>query len=180
MAKGRADRISFDDAEWRAFIGDLEKRGADYTAALRVFRAYMAAEVDTMWDVLSSGGGTHRGRRWRPFAPQYTRQDGTQVPIYGGLVKVRGKGRVKGRLRPSGRGRYDASSQLMQDTGTLRQRATVGTFRQTKTSLSFGTPTSVRYASRQHQLRPYLFFNRRGGRNDIARLKKILQNHLLD
>jgi hypothetical protein len=167
-------RIDLDDKDFQKLIKKLAEEGTNFKKPLNKFRAYMAHQVDTMWDVLSSGGGTHRGVRWKPFAPQYTRKSGTTVPHYGGIPKVRGKGRVKGRLRPSGR-RLTAASQLMQDTGTLRSRATATVFQSTRTRLSFGTSPSLTYAEQQAQARPFLFFYKR---KDTPALLKMLNEHL--
>lgn len=57
---------------------------------------------------------------WPSFAPQYTRKtDGVTVPAWGGVPKLRGKGNVKGRMRPSGK-RITPNSKILMDTGTLR------------------------------------------------------------
>jgi len=67
-------------------------------------------------------GGTVRGQVWEPMKPQYTRKDGTVVPAWGGVAKVRGKGLVKGKKRgkrPS-TSRVTQQSVIGQDKGTLR------------------------------------------------------------
>jgi phage gpG-like protein len=57
---------------------------------------------------------------WKPFSDQYTRvTDGVTVPAWGGVPKIRGKGLVKGRKRPSGK-RITEQSKLLQDTGHLK------------------------------------------------------------
>ena len=58
--------------------------------------------------------GDFHGENWPQLAPAYTRKDGTVVPVYGGVPKARGRGKVKGRIKSEGvaRGRgsrYQAS-----------------------------------------------------------------------
>lgn len=112
-------------------------------------------------------GRTSRGVRWEPFADQYARKtDGATVPAWGGVKRIapawtppgvpRGKveGSVLGKKRPSGR-RISQSSNLMQDTGTMR--AQVGNISSVDDKrIRFG-PT-VNYARRQNQLRPFMFY----------------------
>lgn len=99
-------------------------------------------------------GGTNRGVTWKPFAPQYTRKDGTVIPAWGGVRKVRGVGNVKPRKRPSGKP-ITQSSLLMQDVGKLRsQRLDIS--RLTPSIIKFGPTLS--YAQEQHDLRPWSFF----------------------
>lgn len=99
-------------------------------------------------------GGTHREITWKPFAPQYKRKDGTLVPAWGGIPKVRGTGNVKPKKRPSGQA-ITSSSLLMQDTVKLRagrlqlQQLTPG-------RIKMG-PTVV-YAEHQHSMRPWIYF----------------------
>ena len=152
--------ITIDDHELRETLQQLKERGADFYFPLLRFRQYMAVETDSMFSMLSNargGGGSHRGVRWGGFAPQYTRKDGTVIPAWGGVKKVRGTGVVKGRLRPSGT-RVTAASAIMQDTGNLRGKATSVQFRRTNNLLTFGTSPTVRYAADQEAMRPYLFF----------------------
>lgn len=107
---------------------------------------------------LSDGGGSYRGVQWPGFRPQYVREDGTEVPAWGGVDKVRGKGRVKGRLRPSGT-RVTARSLIMRDTGYLASAA--ASVRKTRRSgrlLIIETP--VKYAAPQQSMRPFMFFTR--------------------
>lgn len=151
--------ITIDDKEARRTLQQLEERGGDVSVPLLRFRQYMTVKTDSMFSVLSSahGKGSHRGVKWSEFAPQYTRKDGTEIPAWGGIKKVRGRGMVKGKLRPSNT-RVSKSSALMQDTGNLRGKATTTLFRRTPKRISFGTSPSVNYAAEQQELRPYLFF----------------------
>lgn len=115
---------------------------------------YMRVRTSGMFARLRRGG-TYRGVTWKDWAPQYTRKDGTVVPAWGGIAKVRGKGMVKGRKRPSGT-RVTRSSALMQDTMSLRTRAAL-VVRRNRLMLQLG-PQGVRYAASQNARRPFLFF----------------------
>jgi len=116
-------------------------------------------------------GGSHRGVEWKPFSPQYIRADGTVVPAWGGVPKVRGAGFVKPRMRPSGQP-VTPSSLLIQDTGRLRQRAATEIVRITPTTLVFGT--ALEYAAYQDRLRPFLFATE----EDIDYLAKLILDEL--
>lgn len=129
----------------------------DFRKPNKEFAQYMRVQVDSMFRRNRSGqrGGTHRGITWDGFKPQYTRKDGTVIPAWGGVKKVRGRGRVKGRKRPSGT-RITRRSSLMQDTGTMRSRAAL-VIKQNQHKTEMG-PQGVRYAAKQQNLRPFLFF----------------------
>tara|TARA_Y100000310_G_scaffold331632_1_gene405561 strand:+ start:22861 stop:23406 length:546 start_codon:yes stop_codon:yes gene_type:complete len=168
-------RLVVNDKEFQAKINSLIKKGGNLSKPLLQFRQYMVQQTDSMWEMLSQGGGTHRSKRWKPFAPQYTRKtDGVTVPAHGGVPKIKGQGMVQGRLRPT-RTRVTAASALMDDSGNLRGKAASAVFRQTKHALTFGTPKSVNYADRQNQLRPYLFFFKK---KDEPMLVKIVSAYL--
>lgn len=152
--------LKLDAGEAKRALGNLSKVALDLKPALLRFRLYMVRETDTMWDRLSygRGAGTHRGVHWRPFADQYTRKDGTHVPAWGGVPKVRGRGLVQGRLRPSGT-RVTMGSAIMQDTGNLRGKA-VGILNLTKNRIIMGPEgTPATYAAHQQAMRPFLFFS---------------------
>jgi hypothetical protein len=171
--------VRIDDAR----VKKLFKRLSAYESkkALQEFQQYMRGEVDSMFDALSNAGGSgrHRGVSWPGFADQYTRKtDGVTVPAWGGVPKVRGKGKVKGRRRGGRRNaekRVEPSSAIMQSTGNLRGKATAHTFRRNRNLLTFGTTPSVKYAAHQAEMRPYLFFV---PRKDIAALKKIARQRI--
>ena len=101
-------------------------------------------------------GGSGRGMTWAPFRnPWYTRRDGTQVPIWGGVPKARGEGLVKGRLRsknPEGAKRYTQRSNLMQSTGMLKA-ALLSDLRISERGIELITP--IRYAAAQNALREW-------------------------
>jgi hypothetical protein len=115
---------------------------------------YMRVRTSSMSAHLRRGG-SWRGVTWKDWAPQYVRKDGTVVPAWGGVPKVRGRGLVKGRKRPSGT-RVTQQSALMQDTMTMRSRAAL-VVRRNRFMMQLG-PQGVRYAARQNALRPFLFF----------------------
>lgn len=152
-------RIEVNLSKPQAMLELLSHRGQDFRPALREFHAYMTRQTDLMFERAGGPGsaligGSYRGIYWRPFSPQYLRADGTLVPAWGGVDKVRGRGQVKGRKRPSGQ-RVTLHSLLMQDTGRLRSRATTGMVRLTPRSIEFGP--NLEYAAHQNAMRPFLF-----------------------
>lgn len=117
--------------------------------------AHQRAESGLMFRQLRRGG-SRRGVHWSWFSPQYTRRDGTVVPAQGGIAKVRGKGMVKGRRRPS-RQRVTATSSLMRDRGILANAvATVRRIRSDRVEIA----TPVTWALWQQAMRPFSFFTR--------------------
>lgn len=163
--------LKIDDRKARKLLRDVERVGGDVRPALRQFHSRMRAVTDRTFKRLRRGG-TYRGVTWRDWAPQYTRKDGTVVPAWGGVPKVRGRGTVKGRLRPS-RTRVNRTSALMQDTNTLRSRAALTMFQLSNTRIRFGT--NLRYASKQQAMRPFLFFELPKDRRMFV---KILQDYV--
>ena len=83
---------------------ELQKRGDGMQRVFKVFHRYMGVMTDNTFKN-NAKGGTWRGVTWKYFAPQYTRKDGTVIPAWGGVAKVRGKGNVLGRKRASGTSR---------------------------------------------------------------------------
>lgn len=145
--------------EWNAddLRGDID---VSLEEPLIAWHAYMVRQTDLMFEEAGGPGsavrgGSARGVVWPPFAPQYIRKtDGVVVPAWGGVPKLRGKGMVKPRKRPSGQPVTPASL-LVQDTGRLRQRAATEVVEVSPASLVFGT--RLEYAPYQQELRPYLF-----------------------
>jgi len=107
-------------------------------------------------DLKSSG--TARGVSWAPFKnPWYTRKDGTQVPIWGGVPRADGRGLVRGKKRsknPEGKKRYTINSALVQSTGILRG-ALLHDMRISDKGIELNTP--VPYAGYQNALREFMF-----------------------
>ena len=127
--------------------------------ALSRFGTYMLGETGKTFRALRHGG-TYRGVTWPPYADQYTRKtDGTVVPAHGGVKKLRGRGNVKGRKRPSGR-RITSSSNLLRDTGTLAAAAgTAWRFENKRHRLIMSTEGPAKtYAPKQARTRRFLFF----------------------
>lgn len=121
------------------------------------FWSYMHGRTMLMFSTLKRGG-RYRGVRWPGFAPQYTRKDGTIVPAEGGVAKVRGKGKVKGRLRGGGRAEKDRvtrTSNLMRHNGVL-YGAALTDVRYAERKVTMDTP--VNYARAQNAMRPFQFF----------------------
>ena len=150
----------------------LHRQLSDPTPIFRRFAMYMRQRTDNTFSRLRRGG-SYRGVHWDEFAPQYTRKtDGVTVPAWGGVPKVRGAGTVKGRMRPSGV-RLLAGDSLMQDTGTMRNRAAL-VMGLTRRSLILG-PQGVRYAAAQQARRPFLFFDVPA---DADRLEQFAVEHI--
>lgn len=104
-------------------------------------------------------GGTFRGVAWSYFKPQYTRIDGTAVPVWGGVPRVFGPGMVQARLRgnkPGNKKRYASGDRLMQNTGILRN-ALLSDIRIDAHTITLSTPVS--YARHQDALRPFNFLS---------------------
>lgn len=136
------------------------------------FHAYMFNRVSLQFARLRKGG-QFRGEKWNWFAPLYTRADGTVIPAYGGVPKVRGEGRVLGRLRHSGK-RVTPSSSVVQDTAVLRNAA-LNIFRISHGGRRVEMDTSARHAAYQHRLRPFQFFE---DPRDVDTLRKMLLRKL--
>ena len=150
---------------------ELQKRGDGMQRVFKVFHRYMGVMTDKTFDQ-NRRGGTWRGVTWKYFAPQYTRKDGTVIPAWGGVAKGRGKGKVLGRKRPSG-ARVQKGDSVVQDTGTLRNNATLGVVHITKNKMRIGT--NINYAAAQQKMRPFLFFTKR----DAAYLNKLTSDFLM-
>ena len=150
---------------------ELQKRGDEMQRVFKVFHRYMGVMTDKTFDQ-NRRGGTWRGVTWKYFAPQYTRKDGTVIPAWGGVAKVRGKGKVLGRKRPSG-ARVQKGDSVVQDTGTLRNNATLGVVHITKNKMRIGT--NINYAAAQQKMRPFLFFTKK----DAAYLNKLTSDFLM-
>ena len=150
---------------------ELQKRGDGMQRVFKVFHRYMGVMTDKTFDQ-NRRGGTWRGVTWKYFAPQYTRKDGTVIPAWGGVAKVRGKGKVLGRKRPSG-ARVQKGDSVVQDTGTLRNNATLGVVHITKNKMRIGT--NINYAAAQQKMRPFLFFTKK----DAAYLNKLTSDFLM-
>ena len=121
----------------------------DSRGAFQEFYAYHAREVDSVFKALGRGG-TYRGVTWAGWSPYSA-----------------------GRPRPSGR-RVNSSSQLLQDTGRLRQDATTGFVLMTKERLQYGP--SVFYAREMYAKRsPYSVT-----RTDIQQLGAIFRKATTD
>tara|TARA_Y100000310_G_scaffold63233_3_gene58563 strand:+ start:2827 stop:3348 length:522 start_codon:yes stop_codon:yes gene_type:complete len=165
--------LNIDDRALRAKLQAVKVRASDWRRAALLIHREMMVRTDSMFGRLRKGG-RHRGVRWKGWAPQYTRKtDGVTVPAWGGVKKLRGKGKVLGRLRPSGT-RVSASSALMQDTGTLRSRALLSR-RITKSKIVMGN--NLRYGEKQQSLREHIFFELP---KDLSMMQRIIVRHILN
>lgn len=120
-------------------------------------QAYMMSRQELHF-VTSALGGTFRGKHWDYFKPMYVRKDGTIVPIWGGVPKVRGKGLVLGKIRsktPGSKKRYQKGDHLMQNTGILKNALLQNII--IKGNL-VRLITPVKYAGYQNSLRNFNYF----------------------
>jgi len=145
--------FKLDDRAVRERLQGVDVRTRDMRPAWAMVEQYMRVRTDEMFPRLRHGG-VFRGVKWSYFAPQYIRASGVVVPAWGGTPKVRGRGAVKGRKRPSG-ARVASGDAILQDTGTLRSRAAV---RQMVTNSTLRLGTALAYARPQDKRRPFLFF----------------------
>lgn len=162
--------IEIEDEGLRQRLQLVARRSAHPVGLYTRIHAHQRAESGLMFRQLRKGG-SRRGVYWPWFSPQYTRQDGTVVPAQGGIAKVRGKGMVKGRRRPSGR-RVTAASNLMRDRGILAT-AVASVRRIQGDRVEIATP--VTWALWQQTLRPFSFFTR----DDLRLYKQWAAEELL-
>lgn len=166
-------KIIIDDAAFRNLRMGLTADLKDARPVLRKFHVHMLMRTGQTFRALRRGG-TYRGVTWDQWADQYTRKtDGVTVPAWGGVAKVRGKGTVQGRKRPS-RKRVTPSSSLLRDTGRLAAAAGLtARFDRGGQSLHMIT-TNVEYGPQQQERRPFLFF----APDDAEAAEQILLEHL--
>ena len=168
--------LRIDDKELQKLLKVTEDTlGGDVRPIWREFAQYMRAVTDNTFQALRHGG-SHRGVTWKYFSPQYTRKtDGVQVPAWGGVPKVSGKGVVKGRKRPSG-ARVSSGDSIVQASGVLRSRAAL-TVKMTKDRLILGPKgVALQYAGYQQKHRPFLFFTATDARELVNIAVKRLKN----
>lgn len=147
------------DTELRAALKKIGDAPDALQPTFLKFAQYMRVQTDNTFHTLRHGG-SYRGVSWKYFAPQYTRNDGTVVPAWGGVAKLSGNGQVLGRLRPSG-ARIARGDSIMQDTMTMRSRAAL-VVRMDRYKATLGVQ-GVNYAPIQHAMRPFLFFASKDG-----------------
>lgn len=126
----------------------LARQIGDMRPLLREFHAYHARQIDSVFMKLGRGGGTYRDLVWKPWAPSSI-----------------------GRRRPSGR-KVTYASQLLQDTGRLRQDAATGVLMISPTSLVYGP--SVSYAEKMYGSRNVYSVTRDDTRKLYELMKKAL------
>jgi len=166
-------KISFDDSDWRRLRGRLKDRAENWRPAAKRIHREMMIRVDSMFGRLKQGG-KHRGVTWKYFAPQYTRKtDGITVPAWGGVPRLYGKGRVLGRLRPSGQ-RIKQGDSVGQDTGNLRRGALLAA-RIEDHRLIMGS--NVQYAEHFGNDRPFQYFHLP---TDLAMMRQIILGYFLN
>lgn len=121
-------------------------------------QAYMRVRTDLMFKKLR-GGGTFRGQTWSPFKTATVARGGTHTGPSGR--------RVRNRVPAS-------QASLIQDTGTLRRNILNSVFVKSPQKFTFGT--RIKYAARQHALRPILFWEKR---KDTTAIGKIAARWIL-
>ena len=146
-------------------FGRFGKKAQDYNVPLKNWYGYMLRQTALTFKTLGGkNSGMFRGVSWTWFADQYTRKDGS-------VMHAEGDGRVKGRLRHSGK-RVKSADKVMQDRGILFQNA-MAQFRIRQDSLIARTP--VKYAKFQQGLRPFAFITE----DDVGVLAKMIGNYLI-
>lgn len=111
--------LVIDTRQLERFARKAGIKSVDGTVPLKRVDLYKKTRMGREWNkVKASSGGVVMGETWDPMRPQYTRKDGTEVPAWGGIAKVRGKGTVKAKMRPSGQ-RVTPTSIIGKDTGGL-------------------------------------------------------------
>lgn len=150
-------KITIDDGQLRRERLRLKEKLRNPQPFWKQFHAYMLGRTGQTFRHLRQGG-TFRGVTWPWYADQYRRQtDGVVVPAEGGVPKLRGRGMVKGRKRPSGK-RITRASNLLRDTGRLAAAAgTTVRFLNGGRSMQMIT-ANVAYGPQQQERRPFLFF----------------------
>ena len=153
-------------------LSGLESAAKDLTPAWLQTVSYTEGVTQDLFRRLAHGG-TYRGVRWKWFAPQYTRKtDGVTVPAEGGVPKLRGRGLVKGKMRPSGK-RVTRNSNLMQDTGAMRGQSSHNW--DYKPHRLTGT-VKLPYAAKQHSMRPFWFWEHP---KDTTYIRQAIGDHVV-
>lgn len=152
-------------------INNLAEKVQDLSPAFKNVHAYMVSNLqrqfDTMSGFIKEGGREARGVRWKYFAPQYVRKDGTVVPAWGI------PGEVKGRLRHSGR-RVKKGDSIVQDDRTLRNNLLMD-YRIGKQRMDMDTNDDPTKVFVQNKMRPFQFFE---SPKDVNRIKRILERFI--
>lgn len=140
--------LRIEDKELLKRLEELGDRAKDGRKPLGAFYQDWRLDVTKSWVQVRADGGRFRGASWPGFKPQYVRSDGAVVPAWGGTPKVRGRGSVKGKKRPSGQ-RVRPDSIMMQDTGRLRSALLTNAPVVNETTLRIGGTDLPVYAERQ-------------------------------
>lgn len=173
-------RVEYDDSGLRLSLDKLAAGTRDQSDVLGDFYRRMVTRIDRTFELAGGPSSASKGGydpfrdiTWEPLAPQRRRIDGREIPAWGGTRRKDGKGKVKGRLRASGR-RVQKTDALNQDTGRFRQRAATGFVAIGRNSITFGP--NLNYSSRLESLRPAVFI----AESDAALLQNLLMKKLLD
>jgi hypothetical protein len=155
---------------------------ADFGIPMRVAADEYRLLHGQEWDEVKFSSGTVMFRSeaaWPAAADQYTRSDGTVVPAWGGVPKVRGRGNVKGKKRPSG-APVKADEVMMVDTAHMRNEFLANPkYEENGNRVIF--ETTAEYAGVQNARRPFAFFaavDVENFRNNCARYVQALMARL--
>lgn len=154
-------------------ISGLEAASRDMKPPLQRFGQYLIKAMTRQMRAAGSArvGGTARGAQWAGMKPQYTRRDGTVVPAWGGVSKVRGAGQVKGRKLKDG-SRITSSYKMF---SRLKSAGAFVSGTRTVTSTTITLKTRGPAAAQQHAMRQFLFFE---PGKDLMALEKQVTRYL--
>ncbi len=159
--------VEIENRDTKILLNVLQKKISNLNPFFVNIQAYMQSVTIQTFKRLKSGG-RYRGVEWLWFAPQYTRMDGAVISAEGGMAKIQGKGKVKGRLRHSGK-RISKSSNIMRDTGRLQSSALDWIHKRKNVMIM---DTKLDYAKYQNKLRPFAFF-------EIPKDERVIQGLFL-
>lgn len=160
-------RLAYTDTRARAFLTGLSHDFEDWRGPINSYRAYFYGEVSDQIRLAGHGasGGIARGVAWGPFAPQYTRQDGTIVPAWGGIPKKRGKGQVQGKRRRDG-SRVTMASRMLD----VKPSALLSVRHLTATGIEIVAHGA--WAAQQNAMRQFIFYQQP---KDVDKFEQIAQ-----
>lgn len=188
--------IRVDTSSLEKKLRDVAAKVKDVRPVLKAWATETAIDLGRQWDdmtyqklYLAPGNFRSGAAEWRKVPPLYVRKDGTAIPPWGGVKRVRGQwihthsdiksrkkffvqkakvsGNVSGRLRPSNK-RVKPTSIVGKDTNTMfRQFVRSPKIAPSGRSISLVTVTA--YAKWQNKLRPFNKLKQ----SDTDRLKRI-------
>ncbi|GEM_PF-3048246 len=160
-------RLAYEDRRATAMLTGLGHDFEDWRGPINSYRAYFYGEVSQQIKLAGFGasGGIARGVAWAPFAPQYTRKDGTIVSAWGGVAKKSGKGQVQGKRRRDG-SRVTMASRMLD----VKPSALLTVRHLTNTGIEMTTHGA--WAAQQNSMRQFLFYQQP---KDVDKFEQIAQ-----